>query len=80
MTNENSDSGKYYLEDGSGQMISSNIREFKNGQNIIILNKSCLEKRKLDLAFVVDATGSMGDEISYLQSELLDVLKKWKQN
>lgn len=76
MTNESSDSGKYYLADGSGQMISSNIREFKNGQNVIVLNKSCLEKRKLDLAFVVDATGSMGDEISYLQSELLDVLKK----
>lgn len=76
MINESSDSGKYYLEDGSGQMISSNIREFKNGQNVIVLNKSCLEKRKLDLAFVVDATGSMGDEISYLQSELLDVLKK----
>lgn len=76
MTNESSDSGKYYLSDASGQVISSNIREFKNGQNVIILNKSCLEKRKLDLAFVVDATGSMGDEISYLQSELLDVLRK----
>ncbi|MGG7550941.1 T9SS type A sorting domain-containing protein [Chryseobacterium arthrosphaerae] len=76
MINESSDSGKYYLADVSGQMISSNIREFKNGQNVIVLNKTCLEKRKLDLAFVVDATGSMGDEISYLQSELLDVLKK----
>lgn len=76
MTNESSDSDKYYLSDDSGQVISSNIREFKNGQNVIILNKSCLEKRKLDLAFVVDATGSMGDEISYLQSELLDVLRK----
>ncbi|REC46607.1 T9SS type A sorting domain-containing protein [Chryseobacterium pennipullorum] len=76
MTNESSDSGNYYLADASGQMISSNIREFKNGQNVLILNKSCLQKRKLDLAFVVDATGSMGDEISYLQSELLDVLKK----
>ncbi|MFP3599961.1 VWA domain-containing protein, partial [Chryseobacterium sp. SIMBA_029] len=43
-------------------------------------NKSCLEKRILDLAFVVDATGSMGDEISYLQSELLDVLRKVETN
>ncbi len=58
-----------------GQIISSNIRDFKNGQNLIILNESCLTKRTLDIAFVVDATGSMGDEISYLQSELLDVLK-----
>lgn len=76
MTDEKSDSGKYYLSDGSGQIISSNLRTFKNGQNLIILDKHCLQKSVLDLAFVVDATGSMGDEISYLQSELLDVLKK----
>lgn len=76
MTDENLGSEKYYLSDGSGQIISSNIRTFKNGQNLIILDKPCLQKRVLDLAFVVDATGSMGDEISYLQSELLDVLKK----
>lgn len=76
MTDESPDSGKYYLSDASGQIISSNLRTFKNGQNLIILNKSCQQKRVLDLAFVVDATGSMGDEISYLQSELLDVLKK----
>lgn len=76
MTDEKPDSEKYYLSDGSGQIISSNLRTFKNGQNLIILDKHCLQKRVLDLAFVVDATGSMGDEISYLQSELLDVLKK----
>lgn len=76
MKGDNSDSEKYYLSDGSGQVISSNLRTFKNGQNLIILDKACLQKRVLDLAFVVDATGSMGDEISYLQSELLDVLKK----
>lgn len=76
LTDENSDSEKYYLSDGSGQIVSGNIRTFKNGQNLIIMDKPCLQKRILDLAFVVDATGSMGDEISYLQSELLDVLKK----
>ncbi|MET3035974.1 T9SS type A sorting domain-containing protein [Chryseobacterium sp. NRRL B-14859] len=69
------ETGQYYIADGTGQIISTNVREFKNGQNLIVLDRSCLEKRTLDLAFVVDATGSMGDEISYLQSELLDVLK-----
>ncbi|WP_223605644.1 TonB-dependent receptor plug domain-containing protein [Chryseobacterium sp. OSA05B] len=73
-------SGKYYLADGSGQIISTNIRDFKNGQNLIMLDKACITKRNLDLAFIVDATGSMGDEISYLQSELLDVLKKVERN
>lgn len=80
MTNENSDSRKYYLSDAAGQILNNDVTEFKNGQNLIVMNKSCLGKRILDLAFVVDATGSMGDEISYLQSELLDVLRKVETN
>lgn len=32
----------------------------------------------LDIAFVVDTTGSMGDEITYLQSELAGVVKRAK--
>ncbi|MGU3376477.1 T9SS type A sorting domain-containing protein [Chryseobacterium sp. M5A1_1a] len=80
MTDEHSDSRKYYLSDATGQIINSEIREFKNGQNLIVINKPCLEKRILDLAFVVDATGSMEDEISYLQSELLDVLRQVETN
>lgn len=31
-----------------------------------------------DIAFVVDATGSMGDELSYLKTELLDVINRVK--
>jgi hypothetical protein len=31
-----------------------------------------------DIAFVVDATGSMGDEISFLKNELLDVINRVK--
>ncbi len=80
MTGDGDFSGKYSLTDGSGQTVSTNIREFKNGQNLIMLDKPCLIRRNLDIAFVVDATGSMGDEISYLQSELLDVLKKVEGN
>lgn len=80
MKGSNPVSEKYYLADGSGQVISSNIRDFKNGQNLIILDKACITKRNLDLAFVVDATGSMGDEIAYLQSELLDVLRRVESN
>ena len=74
--NSEQKSNKYFLTDKSDNIISNNPKEFKNGQNLIVLEKACVEKRTLDLAFVVDATGSMGDEIAYLQSELLDVLKK----
>lgn len=33
-----------------------------------------------DIAFVVDATGSMGDEIAYLQAEMLDVITRAQGN
>ncbi len=32
--------------------------------------------RKADIAFFVDATGSMGDEIDFLKSDLIDIFKK----
>ena len=68
--------GNYRIEDEFGNVLSQNAKEFRNGQNLIKINESCNKKRALDLVFVVDATGSMGDEINYLKSELLDVLKK----
>lgn len=80
MGNQSLISDKYFLSDRTGQIINSNVKEFRSGQNLIILDRPCIEKRILDLAFVVDATGSMGDEISYLQSELLDVLRKVENN
>ena len=33
-------------------------------------------RRALDLGFLVDATGSMGDEMTYLQSELKDIIRR----
>jgi hypothetical protein len=34
------------------------------------------EKNAVDIMFVVDATGSMGDELEYLKNELYDVLNR----
>ncbi len=36
-------------------------------------------EKNADILFVVDATGSMGDEIEYLKSELLDVTRRVKE-
>lgn len=47
---------------------------FENGINRIILKTSCAHSNTANIAFVVDATGSMGDEIKYLQDELNDVI------
>lgn len=80
LINTNLDSSKYTIVDEFGNVLSTNVKVFKNGQNLIKLNENCLQQRSLELAFVVDATGSMGDEINYLKSELLDVLKNVEKN
>ena len=43
--------------------------------NLYEVSKSITAK-KADIAFFVDATGSMGDEIYFLQSDMIDIFKK----
>lgn len=49
---------------------------FHEGINRLEIETDCNTSNKIDIAFVVDATGSMGDEIDYLKLELEDVLTK----
>jgi hypothetical protein len=49
---------------------------FSQGINRIVLNKDCMNADIAEIAFVVDATGSMQDEINYLKAELEDILTK----
>jgi hypothetical protein len=59
----------------------SNPGFFENGINTIQVNKPCNISDKVDIAFVVDATGSMSDEIEFLKLELEDVIRKtFEQN
>jgi len=51
-----------------------------NGINHFSLNTECKKYKDVEIMFVVDATGSMGDEISYLRSELSNVIKTVKEN
>ena len=48
---------------------------FANGVNRIKLVEGCNVSNKVDIAFVVDATGSMGDEIEFLKMELEDLIR-----
>ncbi|MCC7298557.1 MAG: T9SS type A sorting domain-containing protein [Bacteroidia bacterium] len=54
------------------------IKPYNGGAEIINLPIEYKTKPIAEIAFVVDATGSMGDEIRYLQAELLDVIGKVK--
>lgn len=48
---------------------------YDKGINQIKIPVGCYLPKAVDIAFVVDATGSMGDEIKYLKDELLDVIE-----
>lgn len=50
------------------------VKEFKDGINFLKIKSACETHDIVDIAFVVDATGSMGDEINYLKAELEDVI------
>ena len=67
-----------------GNRIFQNIQNYKDKEiNRIVLknyNESNNKEKKIDIAFMVDATGSMGDEIDYLKEELTDVISKVKRN
>lgn len=44
--------------------------------NKIVLENATQSAQKADIAFIVDATGSMSDEIQFLKDDLMDILKK----
>jgi len=54
-------------------------KPFSEGINTVSLPVVCNETQKVDIMMIVDATGSMGDEIKYLQNELHDIILKVKE-
>ena len=55
--------------------IQPNLRELT-----ITMDSTARKIRDLDVLFMVDATGSMGDEINYLKSELDDIIGRLNNN
>ena len=73
--------GKYTMEATYNGKIYP-LREasiFDKGINKLVIPAVCKQPVNMDIVFAVDATGSMGDEIRYLQAELYDVIEKVKQ-
>jgi hypothetical protein len=73
---ENDNSSSKYIIAGQNKILSNSTAEISNGINNILVDVPCNVSNKIDIAFMVDATGSMADEIEFLKLELEDVLKK----
>jgi hypothetical protein len=50
------------------------LKPANEGYNFLQVNAPCQVPNNVDIVWAVDATGSMGDEIDYLKTELLDVI------
>lgn len=66
----NADGEKLYRKD-----IAKNVRKLE-----VTLDRPARKIKNLDVLFMVDATGSMGDEIDYLKSELEDIIGRLDGN
>lgn len=67
------------LNINNGATIISGVKKYENGINNIILPATGVVKNNMDISFVIDATGSMGDELEYLKTELYDVISRAKE-
>ncbi len=65
------------IDVNSGEFEFSDVKFFHTGINSITLAGTQASNR-VEISFVVDATGSMGDELEFLKTELLDVIDRVK--
>ena len=54
------------------------VKEFHKGINRLVINTSTKYPDVVDIAFVIDITGSMSDELEYLKAEISDIISKVK--
>ena len=63
-----------FLVNGQPFAPATALKPAKNGINRFKTATECNAPKNVDIVWAVDATGSMGDEIEYLKTELLDVI------
>lgn len=87
VTDHNGDAFVYYDLAGSGQYAPDGLRASCGGASVTLdgapeervelaLDAGASEDKTLDLMFMIDTTGSMGDELEYLKEELKDVIRR----
>lgn len=65
------------IDVNNGESVLTDVNLSHSGVNSITLSNAQASNR-VEISFVVDATGSMGDELEFLKTELLDVIERVK--
>lgn len=72
----NKDDYQIVVKHNGQEYLRGEVLSIADGVNSINIKEDCNSSDQVDVIFAVDATGSMGDEINYLQSELEDVITR----
>jgi len=67
------------VEYGGHFIRVSDAQPFTKAVNRVVLDVACGPSNAVDVAFVVDATGSMQDEIDFLKAEMNDIIYQGKR-
>lgn len=73
--NPNSDFSNLIIDVNQGAVIVSDVKPYNEGVNTVLTSLNDVNNL-IEISFVVDATGSMGDELEFLKTELLDVISR----
>ena len=76
-SNPRPDYSKFTIDINNGASVIDSVIPFNEGVNSIALSTPAADDR-IEISFVVDATGSMSDELEFLKTELLDVISRIK--
>lgn len=76
-SNNQIDLSKLSIHVNNGAKIVTDVKSYSQEVNKIIMPEVSVDNR-IEISFVVDATGSMGDELEYLKTEILDVISRVK--
>ena len=65
-------------QEGSPVVTPWNVQQVEANMNFYWITEAKATEKKADIAFIVDATGSMGDEIDFLKKDLVNILDRVK--
>jgi len=67
---------KDYTLSVNGRSVDTDLKLIDDGINEINLRERSSSNTRVELSFIVDATGSMGDELEFLKQDLQDVIRR----
>lgn len=84
-TNVNNQSDRIYppyrieFTYGNEKKVIENAQPYPQMTNVVKFSQKSRPSSNVDIFFIIDATGSMSDELRYLQAELYDIIEQVKK-